>query len=135
MNEAGDGSGPQPQSAAITVHQSGPGKTVVQVSGELIGRSPAALGRFATDALMASPSVLALDLTQVRCIDRAGIDALVSAAELAGESDISLCLVATQEGPVATALAAARHSELFEIVASVDECDDPNAHTDPEERA
>lgn len=113
------------------MHRPGAGKTVVQVTGELIGRGPAALGQVATDVLMGAPSVLALDLTEVTCIDRAGIDALVSAAELAGESDISLCLVATPEGPVASALAAARLLELFEIFASVGDCDHPECSRRP----
>jgi hypothetical protein len=42
---------------------------------------------------------------------------------LAGESDISLCLVEAQAGPVVTALAAAGLTELFESFASIDECD------------
>lgn len=56
---------------------------------------------------------------RVAHIDGAGIDALVSAAALAGESDISFCLVGVQGGPVAAALAAAELTELFEIFASV----------------
>jgi hypothetical protein len=54
-------------------------------------------------------------------IDGAGVDALVSAAELAGEADISLFLIGARTGPVATALAAADFTELFENFASIDE--------------
>jgi hypothetical protein len=65
-----------------------------------------------------------------------GIEALVSAAARAGESDISLCLVVAQASPVATALPAAQLTELFEIVVSVDECEAiPDTHTDLNDRA
>ena len=63
-----------------------------------------------------SPALLALDLTEVNRIDAEGIDALVSAATQAGESDISFCLVGVHGHPVGTALADAELTELFEIV-------------------
>ena len=52
-------------------------------------------------------------------IDGAGIDALVRASSLGGESDISLCLTGVRGGPVVAALVAAGAIELFEIFESV----------------
>jgi anti-anti-sigma regulatory factor len=79
---------------------------------------------------MRSPSLFAVDLSGVTRVDGSGIDALVSAAGVAGESDISLCLVGALAGPVATALAAAGLTELFEICGSIDEYGPtPGAHS------
>ena len=58
---------------------------------------------------------MVLDLSGVIRIDAEGIDAVVSAATQAGESDISLCLVGVHGHPVGTALADAELLELFEI--------------------
>jgi anti-sigma B factor antagonist len=66
-----------------------------------------------------SPALLALDLSRVNRIDAEGIDALVSAATQAGESDISFCLVGVHGQPVETGLAEAGLTELFEIVAAI----------------
>ncbi|MCW2653339.1 MAG: hypothetical protein JWR32_4315 [Mycobacterium sp.] len=115
MNDAGEGNGRRPESAAVTVHRFGTGETVVQVTGELCGNTAAALRGVVTNELMESAQSLALDLLEVTRIDDVGIDALISAAVLAGEADISLCLVAAQGGRVTTALAAAQLTELFEI--------------------
>ena|ERR1700694_4995410 len=113
------------------VQRSATPKTVVQVTDELCGHRAAALRRAVVNQLMGSPSPLALDLSGVTRIDGSGIDALASAAAMAGESDISLCLVGAQAGPVAAALADADLTELFDIFASVDEYDDtPDARID-----
>jgi anti-anti-sigma regulatory factor len=71
--------------------------------------------RVVANELYLSPALLALDLTGVNRIDAEGIDALVSAATQAGESDISFCLVGVHGHPVGTALADAELMELFEI--------------------
>jgi anti-anti-sigma regulatory factor len=75
--------------------------------------------RVVANELNRSPALLALDLSGVNRIDAEGIDALVSAATQAGESDVSFCLVGVHEGPVEAALAEAELSELFEIFASL----------------
>ena len=75
--------------------------------------------RVVATELNRSPALLALDLTGVNRIDAEGIDALVSAATQAGESDISLCLVGVHGHRVGTGLAEAGLTELFEIFAAV----------------
>lgn len=131
----GAGTGRQTGPVDITVRHIASSEIVVQVTGELCGDSGAVLRRVAAHELTQSPSPLALDLSEVKRIDVSGIDALVSAAELAAESDISLRLVGAHAGPVAAALAAAQLTEMFEIVASIDECEPiPDAHTDVERR-
>ncbi|MDT5369293.1 MAG: anti-sigma factor antagonist [Mycobacterium sp.] len=75
--------------------------------------------RVVATELKRSPALLALDLSGVNRIDAEGIDALVSAATQAGESDISFCLVGVHAGPVGAALAEAELSELFEIFATL----------------
>jgi anti-anti-sigma regulatory factor len=74
--------------------------------------------RVVANELNVSPALLALDLTGVNRIDAEGIDALVSAATQAGESDISFCLVGVHGHPVGAALADAELMELFEIFAA-----------------
>jgi hypothetical protein len=54
-------------------------------------------------------------LSRVIRIDAGRIDAVVSAATQAGESDISLSMAGVQGHPVETALADAELTELFEI--------------------
>ena len=55
--------------------------------------------RVVATELNRSPALLALDLSGVNRIDAEGIDALVSAATQAGESDISFCLIGVQRDP------------------------------------
>jgi anti-anti-sigma regulatory factor len=59
--------------------------------------------------------VVVLDLSGLQSIDWRGVDALISSAEQAGESDVPFCLVAARQGPVAAAVAAAGAIELFEM--------------------
>ena len=68
---------------------------------------------------MPTVAQLAPDLRRVARIDGAGMDVLVSAAALAGESDIPFCLVVARGSPVGAALATAELAERFEMFASV----------------
>jgi anti-sigma B factor antagonist len=119
MTEQAKGNGARSGSVTVNVQRSATDKTIVHVSGELLGDAAAKLRRIVSNELMRPPSLLALDLSDVTRIDSAGIDALVSAATQAGEADISFCLVGVQAGPVATALADAELTELFEIVPDI----------------
>lgn len=106
------------QSAVTDVHRPSADKTVVKVRGQLVGKASSVMLRIVSDELARSQARLMLDLSTVTDIDGAGVDALRSAAALAGESDIAFCLVDSQSGPVGMALAAAELTDLFEIVDS-----------------
>jgi anti-anti-sigma regulatory factor len=71
------------------------------------------------DELRREPAQLVLELSSVTSVDGGSVDALVSASALAGESDISFCLVASQASPVVTTLAQARLIERFEFFPTV----------------
>jgi anti-sigma B factor antagonist len=129
VSDGGNGQSRRPESA-VTAQHLAQGKTLVKVTGDLCGDTGVTLRQVAANELMQFPSVLAVDLSQVTRVDGSGIDALVSAAELAGEADVLLCLLGVNGGPVASALASAELLELFEIVASTDEGDPtPGART------
>lgn len=123
MNDVSDGERRPIESVVVTVRGCASGSTVVAVTGELCDDLGIALHLLITDELTRSTSALAVDLSAVTRIDGLSINALVSAAALAGESDISLCLVVANAGPVEAALAVAELTELFEIFASIDECE------------
>ena len=105
----------------IDVERSPDASCVVQVKGELLSASTPKLRRIIADELNRSPTALVLDLAGVTRIDDAGVDALVSAATQAGESDIALCLIAVRGSVVAGALADAELTELFEILPMVND--------------
>ena len=106
-------------SLSVSVERFSTGNVVVRVAGELL--VAAAMQRAITDELMRSPARLAVDVSQVSRVDTAGIDALASAVAIAGESDISFCLVGVQGGPVEDAIASADLTELFDIFPSLTE--------------
>jgi anti-anti-sigma regulatory factor len=89
--------------------------------GELIRDATSQMIRIVEEELARVPSPLVLDLSAVTDINANGVDALVSAATLAGESDISLCLVGVEGRPTWDALAAADLTELFEVVPPTDD--------------
>jgi anti-sigma B factor antagonist len=102
-------------SITVDVKRSSTNKSVIYVRGELLRGTTATMRRVVADELNRSPALLVLDMSGVIRIDGEGIDAVVSAATQAGESDISLCLVGVHGHPVGTALAEAELLELFEI--------------------
>jgi anti-anti-sigma factor len=115
----GDGHRQRAESVAVHVQRFATGYNVVRVGGELSGdQGPTLLGVVAEE-LKRTPAHLALDLRNVKHIDNAGTDALLSAAALAADSDTSFCLVAAETGTVPTALAATHMRHWFEIFASV----------------
>jgi anti-anti-sigma regulatory factor len=62
-----------------------------------------------------------VNLSAVSRIDASGVDALASAAAVAGEADRDFCLVDGKAGRVQAALAAEQLTDLFEIFSSVSE--------------
>jgi anti-sigma B factor antagonist len=119
VNDQAEGRQTQTCSATVDVKRSPTNKSVIHVSGELARGATATMRRVVATELNRSPALLALDLSGVNRIDAEGIDALVSAATQAGESDISFCLIGVHGHPVETGLAEAGLTELFEIVAAV----------------
>jgi anti-anti-sigma factor len=115
MNNPAEGQQTQTRSATLDVKRSLTNTSVIYVGGELLRGATATMRRVVADELNRSPALLVLDLSGVLRIDAEGIDALVSAATQAGESDISLCLVGVHGHPVGIALAEADLLELFEI--------------------
>jgi anti-anti-sigma factor len=115
MSDQAEGRQTQTYSVNIDVKRSPTNKSVIYVRGELLRGATATMRRVVADELNRSPALLVLDLSGVIRIDTEGIDALLSAATQAGESDISLCLVGVHGHPVGTALADAELLELFEI--------------------
>jgi anti-sigma B factor antagonist len=119
----GNKAGKQSEFVNVDVQRFPTGKSVVRVSGELIRHTPSQLTRIVEEELMRAPSPLVLDLSGVTHINATGVDALVSAATAAGESDISFCLVGVEGRSVGAALAAAELTELFELFPSVNDAD------------
>lgn len=119
MNDEAEGRQTQTCSVTVDVKRSPTNKCVIHVSGELVRGAAATMRQVVANELNRSPALLALDLSWVNRIDAEGIDALVSAATQAGESDVSFCLVGVHVGPVEAALADAELTELFEIFASL----------------
>jgi anti-anti-sigma factor len=119
VNDQAVGRQTQTCSVTVDVKRSPTDKSVIHVSGELTRGATARMRRVVATELKRSPAVLALDLTGVNRIDAEGIDALVSAATQAGESDISFGLVGVHAGAVGAALAEAELTELFEIFTSL----------------
>jgi anti-sigma B factor antagonist len=108
----------QYESDRVDVERFPSGKSVVRVSGELLRETTAQMVRTVQEELARVPSPLVLDLSAVTNISFEGVDALVWAATMAGESDIPLCLFGVEGRPAGVALAAADLTELFEVIPS-----------------
>jgi anti-sigma B factor antagonist len=115
MNNPAEGQQTQTRSVTVDVKRSPTYKCVIYVRGELLRGATGTMRRVVADELNRSPALLVIDLSGVIRIDAEGIDAVVSAATQAGESDISLCLVGVHGHTAGTALADAELLELFEI--------------------
>jgi anti-anti-sigma factor len=103
-------------SVLIDVRRSAVDCSIIRIQGELRNGVTAPVWRTLETELGRSPEQVALDLSGVTAIDKAGIGVLVAAATHAGESDISFCLIGAQESAVGAALADADLTELFEIL-------------------
>jgi anti-sigma B factor antagonist len=111
----------QSSSIRINLRRSPADTTVVEVVGDLSGDAVATMQRTLTDELTYSAAHVIVDMSEVTRIDTDAINALATAAGIAGEADISLCLVHTDEGPVGAAIAAAELTDLFEVYSSVED--------------
>jgi anti-anti-sigma regulatory factor len=94
-------------------------RIVVRVAGDLRGDAITELRRTVLGELKEAPEQLVIDLSDVTGPDTGLIKVLESAAEWAGEEDISLSLAMAAGGPVHAALIAMELVELFEIFPSV----------------
>jgi anti-anti-sigma factor len=91
------------------------GVTVIRATGDLNGQTSSQLHSLVADELLREPTQFVLELSNLRIVDSAVVDALVYASAVAGESDISFCLVASHTSPVITTLAEAGLIERFEV--------------------
>ena len=101
---------------ALDVHRALVDSSVIRIQGGLRSPATTSVWRTVEKELRRSPELVALDLSAVTDIDAAGLGVLMAAADHAGESDISFCLIGADEGAVGTALAQADLTELFEIL-------------------
>ena len=95
------------------------GITVIRATADLNGETSSQLYSLVADELLQEPAQLVLELSNLTSVDNAAVDALVSASAVAGESDISFCLVAPHASPVVTTLAEAGLHERFEVFPTV----------------
>jgi anti-anti-sigma factor len=116
-----DTAGQQGGSFSCAVQRLPAGISVVLAAGDLDGETHSRVYRLVADEVAREPAQLVLELSGATSVDDSAVETLVSASALAGESDISFCLVASPTGPVVRALAAADLIERFEIFATVGE--------------
>jgi anti-anti-sigma factor len=116
-----DGQGRRARSIAVNVQQLAVGDTVVHLIGDLTGDAATATQQTLIEQLSRAPIRLIVNLAAVKSIDASGVDALASAAAVAGEADRAFCLVVGEAGRVHAGLAAEQVTDLFEIFSSVSE--------------
>jgi anti-anti-sigma factor len=114
-----DGQGQQDGSLSFVVQRLPAGKIVIRATGDLNRETGSQLYLLVADKLLQEPAQLVLELSNLTAVDNAAVDALVSASAVAGESDISFCLVAPHASPVVTTLAEAGLYERFEVFPTV----------------
>jgi anti-anti-sigma factor len=104
---------------SCAVHRLPAGITLIRATGDLNRETSSQLYLLVADELLREPAQLVLELSNLTSVDNAAVDALVSASAVAGESDISFCLVASHASPVVTTLAEAGLIERFEVFPTV----------------
>lgn len=129
MGQERDEKQQQSESIAITIERLPADATVVRIVGQLTGDETGKVQRTLNEVLRRSPAQLIVDLSAVTSIGVVGVNVLVSAAGIAGEEDISFCLVNPGDDPVARALGEAKMTELFEVFPTVE--DALSAHRPP----
>ena len=95
------------------------GITIIRAAGDLDGETGSQLYPVVAGELRREPAQLVLELSNLKSLDGAAVEALVSVSALAGESDISFCLVASNASPVVRTLAQADLIERFEVFPTV----------------
>ena len=106
-------------SFSCTVQRLPAGIAVIRATGDLNSETSSQLSRLVADELSREPAQVVLELSNLTSLDDVAVDALVSASALAGEPDISFCLVASDADPVVTALTEAGLLERFEVFPTV----------------
>jgi anti-anti-sigma factor len=109
----------QGRSLSWVVQRLPAGITVIRATGDLNRETSSQLYPLVADELLREPARLVLELSNLASVDNAIVDALVSASAVAGESDISFCLVAPHASPVVATLAEAGLIERFEVFPTV----------------
>ena len=109
----------QDRSFSYTVTRLPDGITIIRATGDLNSETSSQLSLRVADELLDGPAQLVLDLSNLTSFDDGAVGALVSASAVAGESDISFCLVALHASPVVTTLAQAGLIERFEVFPTV----------------
>jgi anti-anti-sigma factor len=107
------------RSLSCTVQRLPAGITIIRATGDLNRETSSQLYPLIADELLREPAQVVLELSNLTSVDNAVVDALVSASAVAGESDISFCLVASNESPVVRTLAQADLIERFEVFPTV----------------
>ena len=111
----GDIEGQQDGSFSYTLQRLPAGITIIRSTGDLNSETSSQLYMCVEDELLRGPAQLVLDLSNLTTFDNGAVGALVSSSAVAGESDISFCVVASHASPVVTTLAQAGLIERFEI--------------------
>jgi anti-anti-sigma factor len=106
-------------SFSFTVQRLSAGITIIWAEGELDSETSSQLYQLVSDELLGKPAQLVLEFSDLTSVDQAAVDSLLSVSGLAGESDISFCLVAPHASPVVAALAQADLIERFEVFPTV----------------
>jgi anti-anti-sigma factor len=109
----------QSRSLPCVVQRLPAGIAVIRVAGDLNRETSSQMYSLVADELLREPAQLVLELSNLVSVDNAVVDALVSASAVAGESDISFCLVASHASPVVATLAEAGLIERFEVFPTV----------------
>ena len=109
----------QDKSFSYTVQRLPAGITIIRATGDLNSETSSQLYLCVEDELLRRPAQLVLDLLNLTSFYNGAVGALVSASAVAGESDISFCLVASRASPVVTTLADAGLTERFEVFPTV----------------
>jgi anti-anti-sigma factor len=116
----------QSRSLQCVVQRLPAGIAVIRATGDLDRETRSQLHSLVTDELLREPAQLVIELSNVASVDTAAVDVLISASAVAGESDISFCLVASPASPVVATLAEAGLIERFEVFPTV--CAATSAH-------
>lgn len=103
----------------VSVRRLPGGVSILSASGSVDGATPSLIGRLVADELAREPAQLVLELSRATSVGSTFVEALADASALAGEADISFCLVVPATSPVAEALATANLTERFEIFTSM----------------
>jgi len=113
-----------PMRATVTEHSQA---TVVALSGELDADTAGRLRTLLAEQLLAGPSPLVLDLTELTFIDSAGLAALISGSKGARRAGVELILA----GPAAAVRKVMKLTGIDVILTTVDDVEQALARLEP----